>query len=355
MKSVWVLDDTMVAGRPLHEWVRHVLVEMAAKGASLDQMRGFCDTTGIPARRSKSGYWNSGTFNSLLTTSAVLKYCGHEVWNVHGKRGRERPASEWEIQENARAAIITAEEAKSIQAARHKAKPKRFDHHGRSRESAYLLSGGLFVCGRCGSNMMGMPNNGHAYYTCGSQPYRKGRGCGPGVYVPKEWGEAEAVAGMVELVEASANPERFVARLNARLRQIWEQRSGYNPSAARELEEVERKLANVRQSIEEGLEDAAWADRRLRELAARREELIRSLEVVGEPPQIDPKEALAYRSEARRVLADADPKRMKRLLRLWVKEVRLEPERHTVRIWYRVPYLQMLVAGAGFEPATSGL
>jgi hypothetical protein len=42
--------------------------------------------------------------------------------------------------------------------------------------------------------------------------------------------------------------------------------------------------------------------------------LVRSLEIVGEPPQIDPKELLACRSEARRVLANADPTRMKQLL-----------------------------------------
>jgi hypothetical protein len=180
--------------------------------------------------------------------------------------------------------------------------------------------------------MTGMPNNGHQYYVCGSQPYRKGRGCGPGVYVPKEFGEGEVMAGMAELVEASASPETFVDRFNARLRRIWEERSGYNPHAVRELAEVERKLANVRQSIEGGLQDTAWANRRLGELLARREELSRSLEVVGEPPKLDTKEVLAHRSEAKRVLTEADPKRIKQFLRLWVKEVRLEPERHTIHI-----------------------
>jgi hypothetical protein len=82
---------------------------------------------------------------------------------------------------------------------------------------------------------------------------------------------------------------------------------------------------------------------------ARREELIRRLEIAGEPPQFDPKEVLAYRSEARRVLANADPTLMKQLLRLWVREVRPEPEGHTVHIWYRVPYLQSVVAGGVFR------
>jgi DNA invertase Pin-like site-specific DNA recombinase len=104
IKSIWMLDDTVVAGRPIHEWVRHLLVEMAGKGASLDQLRDFCHEKGIPARRGQ--YWSTGTWNSLLHPPALAKYCGHEVWNVHRKNGSVRPASEWIVVENAHPAII---------------------------------------------------------------------------------------------------------------------------------------------------------------------------------------------------------------------------------------------------------
>jgi len=33
VKSIWVLDDTIVAGRPVHEWVRYMLVEMCSSTA----------------------------------------------------------------------------------------------------------------------------------------------------------------------------------------------------------------------------------------------------------------------------------------------------------------------------------
>ncbi len=58
-------------------------------------------------------------------------------------------------------------------------------------------------------------------------------------------------------------------------------------------------------------------------------------------------EALAYRIEARQVLPSAGPNELKRIDRLWVEDVRLEQEKHTVRTRYRVPYLKNLLAGAG--------
>lgn len=59
IKSVWVPDDRVVAGKPVREWARHCLVEMAAKGATLDQLRDFCNDKGIPAPRQQ--YWGHTT------------------------------------------------------------------------------------------------------------------------------------------------------------------------------------------------------------------------------------------------------------------------------------------------------
>ena len=93
LKSVWVPDDTVVAGRPVHEWARHCLTELAAKGATLDELRDFCNDTGLPAPRKQ--YWGSTTWNALLQEHALLKFCGYGVWNVHRENGSKRPVSEW--------------------------------------------------------------------------------------------------------------------------------------------------------------------------------------------------------------------------------------------------------------------
>jgi hypothetical protein len=71
IKAVWVLDDTVIAGRPAHEWTRHCLVELAAAGASLAELRDFCNYTGIPARR--KAYWGISTWNAILQPSVILQ------------------------------------------------------------------------------------------------------------------------------------------------------------------------------------------------------------------------------------------------------------------------------------------
>ncbi len=47
----------------------------------------------------------------------------------------------------------------------------------------------------------------------------------------------------------------------------------------------------------------------------------------------------------------------KQLLRIWVQEIKLAPERREVELTYRVPepVMNKVVAGAGFEPAAFGL
>lgn len=38
IKSIWVPDETVVAGRSMRDWARHCLVELAGAGASLDEL-----------------------------------------------------------------------------------------------------------------------------------------------------------------------------------------------------------------------------------------------------------------------------------------------------------------------------
>ncbi len=79
--------------------------------------------------------------------------------------------------------------------------------------------------------------------------------------------------------------------------------------------------------------------------------------VADGPPELDVETVLAYRRQADRALAYGTPSERKQVLCTWVEELRLEPERLEVEIAYRVPtdFMNGVVAGAGFEPATSGL
>jgi site-specific DNA recombinase len=357
IKSVWVLDETIVAGRPAHEWARHCLTQLAAAGASLAELRDFCNHARIPARRKT--YWGISTWNAILQPSVILQFCGYGVWNARTKAGRDRPPSEWVIVPNAHPALIAEDEARAVLAARRRAQATgTLPTRGRSQTSAYLLSGGVFKCERCGANMIGFRTSSGEYYVCGSQPYRKGMGCGPGVYVPRRAVESEVCQGLSEVLKLCVDPEGFTRQVNAEIRRMWEEFNGHGlaSTSPKEIEQTDARINNIRRAVEDGFADAAWANARLRELMAERERLTAAA-LDGQPPQLDSQTVMAYRRQTEKVMNSGQPAERKRLMRAWVQDIKLEPRSLEVKIRYRLPEAVMkgVVAGAGFEPATFGL
>jgi hypothetical protein len=272
------------------------------------------------------------------------------VWNVHTKAGKERPPHEWVITERAHQALITEEEAQKIAEARRSLCGKKQFKAGptRNRTSRYLLSGGLFVCGRCGANMIGFHTDGRFYYVCGSQPYRRGMGCGPGVYVPQAQVESEVLGGLRGVLDFCADPQRFTRAVNKELRQIWEASSGFGPDVGERIAAIDRKVENIRRAVEDGLNDASWANNRLRELLAERESLVSTSRKPTGPPQLDTATAMDYRRQPEKLLRQGSQPERKQLLRTLVGEVKLIPQELEVSIRYRLPEAIMngLVAGA---------
>ena len=169
--------------------------------------------------------------------------------------------------------------------------------------------------------------------------------------------QAKILDGLEDLMGVCTDPKGFTKKVNEELRRLWEESTGHDPQAEKKLQAVENKIAKVHQAIEEGLEDVAWANRRLRELAQERADLRASATRPAKPPQIDTQTAMDYRRQTDKVFAQGTPAQRKRLLRSWVEEITLAPERLEVEITYRVPepVVKSVVAGAGFEPATFGL
>ncbi len=172
---------------------------------------------------------------------------------------------------------------------------KKFDTgFGQSRNSTYLLSGGLFKCRRCGANMTGFHADSGYYYVCGSQTYRKGIGCGPGVYVPQAQVEAEVISGLKGLVDVCVDPKRFTRKVNEELRRMWAASATADPDANQKIQAIDKKIANIRRAVEKRLEDANSANVRLRELHAERKALLAAVSIVGQPPTIDAETVLRY-------------------------------------------------------------
>ncbi|NCO43558.1 MAG: hypothetical protein COZ06_36030 [Armatimonadetes bacterium CG_4_10_14_3_um_filter_66_18] len=226
----------------------------------------------------------------------------------------------------------------------------------RAKSSPYLLSGGLFTCARCGSNMTGFRmSDGREYYVCGSVRYRRGAGCGKGVWVPKDWVEQHVLDDIRQCVD-SCSP-KFLRRVNDELHKLWKTTNGVQTDVRRKLAEIEKKSESVYRAVEAGLDDVQWANDRLRELKAEREALLAEREAAGTPPQVDIGTVTAYCERVSRTCTLADPTTTKTLIHDWVSEMNLAPVPEEVRFNLSVPEpaFNQVVAGAGFEPATFGL
>ncbi|HUJ23306.1 MAG TPA: hypothetical protein VLX58_17360 [Bryobacteraceae bacterium] len=82
--------------------------------------------------------------------------------------------------------------------------------------------------------------------------------------------------------------------VNKELRQIWGASTNFRPDATERIVTIDRKIENIRRAVEEGLNDANWANSRLRELHAEKESLIKATGNAGRPPQLDAVTAMEY-------------------------------------------------------------
>lgn len=337
IKSIWVLDETIVNGKPIYEWARECLT-MAANGVSLASIRDYCNRNGIPGRRSP--YWVTNTWYCLLQPAVVMKYCGVEVYNVHDKSGRERPTDEWVVVENAHPALISEEQAQAIIRVRRESGAKRFDKQSHlSGKSTYLLTGGLFTCGRCGCNMVAYVNGDGSRYRCASHNRGKDFKCGRGVMAKQAELELEVIEGLKEWLEECTNPRGFTQLVNDEYLKLWQEAAGIDPQAERKRTEIDRKIENLRRAMEQEVdaEELNWTRRRIQELKTERETLAVQLVAVGQPPKIDSKQALSHRSRLEHLLEHGTPDERKALLRECIEAVIMHPTELMVEVRYQFP------------------
>ena len=357
LKAIWVPNEEIVAERPVKEWARTVLVDLVARGRSLDKVRDFLNGNGVPAPRKQ--YWCTSTLFSMMEPNSLLKYAGYEVWNVHARRGRQNPPSEWEIVPNAHEALISEEELEAILTAREHNRASAFDGgFHRSAASDFLLSGGLFKCGRCGSNLMGLrKTGGHRYYICGSQPHRRGLGCGRAVYVPADFIEKAVVEAVTGLLSKLIDPDGLVRRLNERLAMLWEDEHPSRHDVERRQQDIRGRVRRISEAIADGSIDRGWARTELARLHREEEELAPLEAEAVAPPRIDPGQASQILDEIEEGFRNGDNAVKKQLVRNLVESMTMAPESLEVDIVLRVPgpLVHRMVAGAGFEPATFGL
>lgn len=78
---IWILDDEIVAGKPIYEWARTMLVEWRLKERlGPDVIARRLTLAGVPTPRGRSA-WSDSTVNYLLQPDKLLQYAGYGIWN----------------------------------------------------------------------------------------------------------------------------------------------------------------------------------------------------------------------------------------------------------------------------------
>lgn len=118
---VWELDDEVVAGKPVYEWARTILIDWRLQEkVGPDVIARRLTEAGVPTPRGKKA-WSDSSVNYLLMPDKLLQYAGVGIWNRRDfRKGSKswKDKSDWKIVNNAHPAIITVEEAEAIHAVR---------------------------------------------------------------------------------------------------------------------------------------------------------------------------------------------------------------------------------------------
>jgi CRP/FNR family cyclic AMP-dependent transcriptional regulator len=209
--------------------------------------------------------------------------------------------------------------------------------HVRTQGSRYLLTGGLMVCKRCGTNMVGYRNRGHDYYVCGAYRYRRGLGCGQALQVRKDDIEAAVITEVGLLFDSWADTKQLIDAVNKELRDLYQQQAAAGLEVSRELERVERELANLRQLLKRGLDDVEWANSELRQLKEEREALLAQQQQIGTAPrvpEIDAVQVEQYRRRALAVFANGTNEDRNTTAKTLVRRIEVDPD--TGDVWMHV-------------------
>jgi DNA invertase Pin-like site-specific DNA recombinase len=330
IKRIWELDDTVVSGRPVHEWVRHCLVELAGRGATQRELRYFCERNHLPRRR--GGPWSSYAWRYLLGPTSLLQYCGYGVWDARRTGDHHlRPACEWLIVERAHPAILTPAEAQVIAVVAHGRGSRR--GYGISRttsSSQHLLTGGVFRCGNCGRNMV---QSKRQRYVCSSYIRSVVEPCGQRLSVSRNGLDDRVIAGLSRVFEALSDSPGAVPIINRELADAWCRMAspgnlGETPGSARGL--ASRGVA---------VPELALSDRNPAGQDAGYSVMTRV--------QLDAHAVQASRRHTEALLSSGSPHERRRAIWAWLDRVEMDPERLRIDIAYRIPEEVTIPPGQG--------
>ncbi len=348
-------------------WVRWIFRKYG-DGWSIQRIARSLNESGAPSPRGKS--WAvSAIYGSPAKGSGILNnklYIGQYIWNRSRwikdpdtgiSKRISRPISEWTIVDTPQLRIVTDEQWKAV---RLRMDDKSTVSRGRPLRT---LFGGLMRCPKCGGPIIATSQR---YYGCNLAKDRGPTVCS-GFYIPREETE-ECLLSMLqeELLSVDAQ-KKIKSQIKVILNERHLLKRQLSSSSQTQLTKINTEIERLVDAIV-ALGISPTLQSRLQAAEAKREEIIaENLKVTGR--EISVAEAIAT---VGRITADlksameTDPKRSREIISELMGNIALTMREDGIYVEHDAVSERLVfiassgmslngVAGAGFEPTTSGL
>jgi len=342
MKTMWVLDDAVVNGRPVYEWVRYCLVELAARGAIPKEIAEFCTDAGLP---SPHGAWPRYSWWKRLTPRSLLQYAGCVIVGAqHRYAWQPGRGNHGTIVPNAHPAIITLAEANAIIVFRKEFSCSSFVNSN----MLVLLSGGFMRCPICGRRMQGWTRRSRTgrlcpVYKCAGQVRGQvPEGCRGARYILAEPADAQVIAGLVKLIRRLRESAGVLQRINRQLRAEWEQELSQRELAVLTCDSAvstRSELSMARDQLKRAIEPPAMSAASVAPVQPLSNQNPEDGEesIGGGPMQVNADACAEFIRYSGEILSRGSRKQHKLLLRAWLDRVELSTDRRRAWAIFRLP------------------
>lgn len=371
--------STLIPSEPSRVRAVQRMFEDYASGAPTRKLRDDLNDAGF--RTSRGSKFTVQTLLPMLENPAYRGRCVYNCrtlskWHRYQEGSsverkdegiEHRVEADWIVCEDAWPALIDRATFDRVQQLRADSKTKHAHLRGNAMKSNYLLTGRI-VCGVCGGRLTGATRTSRKgyetrYYTCCTHQAGHRDRCPKRYSVPADLVEQH----ILDLIQSDLLRLRDDDQLHAYVAEELRRLSGTKHDAREQLQkrlvEMDQKIARLRDhlgSMSPQTAESLGFYQQADDLVAERTEIEHELESVTTnadlPPVGDLRNRIAAEFEnIQELLASGSLEERRSMIGNYVDEIKADPNEQVVHIGLYPTLLSQRIAGAGFEPTTSGL
>jgi site-specific DNA recombinase len=371
---------TLIPSEPSRVRVIQKMFSDYASGKPTRVLRDDLNEAGF--RTSRGGMFTLQTLLPMLENPAYIGRCVYNrrtlsKWHRYqngssierADEGIEmRSSDDWIVCEDAWPALVDTEAFEQVQRRRDDSKSEHASHYrGNAMKSDYLLTGKLF-CGVCGGKLSGMTRTSGKgyktrYYVCSTNHAGHKDKCPKRYSVPADLVENHILGLIREDLLRYRNDDSLQASVEHELTKLHGHQDDARDQLRRRLTDLDQKLAQIRDHLVAMKPETAESMgfyQQADEHSDERAQIESELSSIGESVKLPPVKEIRKRIAAEfdrfdDLFTSGTIEERRSLIACYVKEIKADPNSQRVSIGLYPVLVSQIIAGAGFEPTTSGL